>query len=143
MIVRLVLCSVQGLILYHILDAVDELHIQCGSSTGLRGHTIEPATEGPPDQILRSWFLGGLPLRVREAEDLVVLGDGGGLVGRRLLRCTSVQSSSSSFVCLGGLPRRLGGKVVVEEVVFVDDFVSESSKVVFFGLPRFLGRASE
>ena len=32
--------------------------------------------------------------------------------------------------------------VVFEEVVFVEDFVSEASEVVFLGLPRFLGTAS-
>ena len=57
---------------------------------------------------------------------------------------------------MGGLPRRLGVEVVVDEeeevfledvvfveVVFVEDFVFETSKVVFFGLPRFLGKASD
>ena len=69
-----------------------------------------------------------------------------------LLRgCTRVHSSSSSFVeDLGGLPRRLGGDVVFEvdeeeaseeKVVFVADFVLGTSKVVFLGLPRFLGIA--
>ena len=69
-----------------------------------------------------------------------------------LLRgCTRVHSSSSSFVeDLGGLPRRLGGDVVFEvdeeeaseKVVFVADFVLETSEVVFLGLPRFLGTAA-
>ena len=34
-------------------------------------------------------------------------------------------------------------EVVFVEVVVVEDFVLESSKVVFLGLPRFLGRASD
>ena len=34
-------------------------------------------------------------------------------------------------------------EVVFVEVVVVDDFVLEVPKVVFFGLPRFFGRASD
>ena len=69
-----------------------------------------------------------------------------------LRRCTRVHSSSSSFgEDLGGLPRRFGGDVVFEvdeekaseeKVVFVADFVLETSEVVFLGLPRFLGTAA-
>ena len=68
-----------------------------------------------------------------------------------LRRCTRVHSSSSSFgEDLGGLPRRFGGEVVFEvdeeeaseKVVFVADFVFETSEVVFLGLPRFLGTAA-
>ena len=83
-------------------------------------------------------------------EDLVR----GGVDGSpRLLRgWTIIQSSSSSFEsCFGGLPRRLGADVVVDdeevvfevvEVVFVEDFVSGFDNVVFLGRPRLLGRAS-
>ena len=83
-------------------------------------------------------------------EDLVR----GGVDGSpRLLRgWTIIQSSSSSFeVAFGGLPRRLGANVVVDdeevvfevvEVVFVEDFVSGFDNVVFLGRPRLLGRAS-
>ena len=94
------------------------------------------------------------------AEDLVR----GGVDGSpRLLRgWTIIQSSSSDFlevveVVFGGLPRRLGTKVVVDDevadvvfvedeevadVVFVEDFVSEFDNVVFLGRPRLLGTAS-
>ena len=76
-------------------------------------------------------------------EDLVR----GGVDGSpRLLRgWTIIQSSSSSFESFfGGLPRRLGADVVVDdvEVVFVEDFVSGFDNVVFLGRPRLLGRAS-
>ena len=92
------------------------------------------------------------------AEDLVRGGVDG---GPRLLRgWTRIQSSSSVFleVVFGGLPRRLGTKVVVDDeevadvvfvedeevadVVFVEDFVSGFDNVVFLGRPRLLGRAS-
>ena len=56
---------------------------------------------------------------------------------------------------MGGLPRRFGREVVFDEeeevvssdvvfveVVLVADFVLEEAKVVFLGLPRFLGTAS-
>ena len=91
------------------------------------------------------------------AEDLVR----GGVDGSpRLLRgWTIIQSSSSSFESFfGGLPRRLGADVVVDdeevvfevvevvfedvEVVFVEDFVSGFDNVVFLGRPRLLGTAS-
>ena len=87
-------------------------------------------------------------------EDLVR----GGVDGSpRLLRgWTRIQSSSSSFfevvfeeveVVLGGLPRRLGANVVVDDeevvdVVFEEDFVSGFDNVVFLGRPRLLGTAS-
>ena len=81
------------------------------------------------------------------AEDLVRGGVDG---GPRLLRgWTRIQSSSSVFleVVFGGLPRRLGTKVVVDDeevadVVFVEDFVSGFDNVVFLGRPRLLGTAS-
>ena len=104
------------------------------------------------------------------AEDLVRGGVDG---GPRLLRgWTIIQSSSSDFlevveVVFGGLPRRLGTKVVVDDevadvvfvdeeaadvvfvedeevadVVFVEDFVSGFDNVVFLGRPRLLGTAS-
>ena len=83
-------------------------------------------------------------------EDLVR----GGVDGSpRLLRgWTRIQSSSSFFfevveVVFGGLPRRLGAKVVfddeeVVDVVFEEDFVSDLDNVVFLGRPRLLGTAS-
>ena len=83
-------------------------------------------------------------------EDLVR----GGVDGSpRLLRgWTIIQSSSSDFlevveVVFGGLPRRLGAKVVVDDeevvdVVFEEDFVSGLDNVVFLGRPRLLGTAS-
>ena len=90
-------------------------------------------------------------------EDLVR----GGVDGSpRLLRgWTRIQSSSSFFfevvevvfeeveVVFGGLPRRLGAKVVVDDeevvdVVFEEDFVSGLDNVVFLGRPRLLGTAS-
>ena len=86
-------------------------------------------------------------------EDLVR----GGVDGSpRLLRgWTIIQSSSSFFevvfevveVVFGGLPRRLGANVVVDDeevvdVVFEEDFVSGFDNVVFLGRPRLLGTAS-
>ena len=99
------------------------------------------------------------------AEDLVRGGVDG--VPRLLRGWTIIQSSSSDFVevVFGGLPRRLGTKVVVDDevvdvvfeeaaevvfvedeevadVVFVEDFVSGFDNVVFLGRPRLLGTAS-